>query len=282
MKHKKRNPDSIPTFLYHYQALGEPNGALEQRLRTTLSEKTIYCSRFDQLNDPFENNPRFDVEDFHAFAKTPAGAKFLAGLSKAPPQQTQQLRAALEKDPVTRAKVIDGIRLKTKLLANERWRIYCLSATPTNNLLWAHYGAGHSGICLPFDTRNFDFSSIFRVRYFESVPRLRLGGTEDDWAVEFLLKKSSHWEYEQEYRILARPSAYAAPFRNLAAVSNGHILKLPNGALRTVIVGCRGDLQRVRQILSECKETAVSVIRAVADMHSTDVTIPELADLRVG
>lgn len=71
-------------------------------------------------------------------------------------------------------------------------------------LMWSHYSNGHKGYCLEFDP-NLDldfFESVRKVTYQDEYPYINLLSDGNEEIVNALLVKSSHWCYEQEYRII--------------------------------------------------------------------------------
>lgn len=69
-----------------------------------------------------------------------------------------------------------GERAMRARVAENYWRkgMCCFSASrsayPDNLLLWSHYGGGHKGFCLEFDTRADMFEKVHAVRYVPRIP----------------------------------------------------------------------------------------------------------------
>jgi len=82
--------------------------------------------------------------------------------------------------------------------------VLSLSASSNNILLWSHYAAGHSGICLEFlatETTPF-FGRAQQVDYQVEYPRVYLHD-DPEWHIKsFLLTKANAWTYEEEWRII--------------------------------------------------------------------------------
>jgi hypothetical protein len=57
------------------------------------------------------------------------------------------------------------------------------------------------------------------------------------------------WEDEREYRLIAQESDNAINHETLMTTNN--LLKLPEGALLSVIVGCHGPFDAVRSLVAE-------------------------------
>jgi Protein of unknown function (DUF2971) len=89
--------------------------------------------------------------------------------------------------------------------------VCCLSKNPLNLLMWAHYASCHTGFVvefsIPIKERSSDINATisedlnclvpFPVVYKKDKPIIGKISTKD-----FLLTKSTDWEYEQEERVL--------------------------------------------------------------------------------
>lgn len=96
--------------------------------------------------------------------------------------------------------------------------VLCLSENPSSLLMWAHYAEGHVGYRLTFDTEKWQgFQGVEKVLYQDKYPEV------DVWSLvhEFIksgqhnhsasdaagkvsvLRKSSEWEYEHEWRLIS-------------------------------------------------------------------------------
>ena len=52
----------------------------------------------------------------------------------------------------------------------ELHRVYCLSERCDSSLMWSHYTASHTGICLEFDALAVPFIHAERVIYRKTYP----------------------------------------------------------------------------------------------------------------
>ncbi len=85
----------------------------------------------------------------------------------------------------------------------------CFSERNDHILMWSHYGNGHRGFCLEFDTSFIPFrENLFKVTYSNEYPKWKIasiasnaekGFKEDD--IRHLLHKYETWKYEKEWRI---------------------------------------------------------------------------------
>jgi hypothetical protein len=85
--------------------------------------------------------------------------------------------------------------------------ILCFSRNWDNLLLWSHYGASHTGICLGFDIPEGDSIANYDtdVIYQPNVLKIRcLEDVNFDLANRLLRTKHESWSYEQEVRMFVR------------------------------------------------------------------------------
>lgn len=119
--------------------------------------------------------------------------------------------------------------------------VLSLSGKNDNILMWGHYADGHKGYCLEFNRERLENwlkvipAKLAKVDYMNSYPTLRdflecvkngIGSSLDGL---FLLRKSSHWGYEEEWRAIVNIDwKVAAP----------QIHSFPEQILTGVIFGC--------------------------------------------
>jgi len=83
--------------------------------------------------------------------------------------------------------------------------VTCFSESPDNTLLWSHYGGGHRGICLEFDTSSPLLNRLHPVRYTDDLTELDavdllLSDKMD--VLNLVLTKALCWSYEREWRAI--------------------------------------------------------------------------------
>ncbi|MFZ0680264.1 DUF2971 domain-containing protein [Candidatus Binatus sp.] len=104
--------------------------------------------------------------------------------------------------------------------------ILCLSKIRSDILMWSHYADGHKGLCLEFDgSANSDFFGAAQPVEYSDYSPLPLDKDSGSQMARIVLTKSTHWAYEQEYRIIL-------PNQACTAVS------FPKELLTAVIFGC--------------------------------------------
>lgn len=119
----------------------------------------------------------------------------------------------------------------------------CLSATPDNLLMWAHYAQSHEGFVIGFNAEHEFLTCPKRsywprkVVYQELRPSVVVSNTEFNPIVAYFTK-SKHWEYEDEYRVIRKPEGIMP----LGSDQNRfpiYLFDLPASAINEVVVGCR-------------------------------------------
>jgi hypothetical protein len=80
--------------------------------------------------------------------------------------------------------------------------ISCYSQDNRTELLWAHYGSAHYGVCLGIETSrdNTCFQQLEQVKYVDVLPKIKLLSHMGGSLVELYTTKSSSWSYEREVR----------------------------------------------------------------------------------
>jgi hypothetical protein len=82
--------------------------------------------------------------------------------------------------------------------------ILCFSRNWDNLLLWSHYGASHTGICLGFDIPDGEPGTNYDTDVLYQPNLLQIRCPEDlnfDLASRLLRTKHESWSYEQEVRM---------------------------------------------------------------------------------
>ena len=87
--------------------------------------------------------------------------------------------------------------------------IYCLSANPSDILMWAHYANAHRGFCVEYErTPENSLGRLAQpVVYRDEIPSVSTRDLTGDTSRldDLWLTKSKHWEYEMEWRLLQMP-----------------------------------------------------------------------------
>ena len=115
--------------------------------------------------------------------------------------------------------------------------------------MWSHYADKHKGICLEFSTRDEVMCCPLRVEYPQEFPVIRVYSNDLEDNLRPFLTKADVWEYEHEYRLIAQERGVATADETL--ITDNNLLRLPETALLSVIVGCQGDYGEVERLIAE-------------------------------
>ena len=193
--------DQVPPRLYKYQGYSA-------RTLTALKMRAIWFGSPSGFNDPFDCAVplRFgpvtarDCQRLVTESSDPEWAALIHDrqLFSAEGLPTEAMRTQVE--GVAR-KTVEDISEDTYLKRG----VACFSETCDNLLLWSHYGAGHRGLCLEFDTSSPFLNRLHRVQYSDEVPEIdlvemTLGRTQK--MISLLLTKATCWSYEREWRAI--------------------------------------------------------------------------------
>jgi hypothetical protein len=240
------------TRLFHYQKFNA------DWLRMAVLDGKIYFSNPNNFNDPWDCQPYYYVPtETEPELREQYIKKFTAKESDG------HSAANLRHDQQYFESVINKFSVLMTSAIQEQYRIYCLSTHSDSTLMWSHYANNHRGVCLEFKCDNEVFGGAMRVNYIDKYPPL-------DFTCDPLLPlitKSSAWSYEDEYRVVALEK-FIDPSVALPGMirTKENFLKLPHGALQSVIMGCLIEKDRasqLQQIIDEQCHRRVALRRAV-------------------
>ncbi|MES2557205.1 MAG: DUF2971 domain-containing protein [Bacteroidota bacterium] len=121
--------------------------------------------------------------------------------------------------------------------------VLSLTTENDNLLMWSHYSDSHKGFCIGLDSSEIykAIGGMFgKVIHSDRFPEIPLFGDPTNTMIEILTTKSTHWEYEEEYRLT---KAYSA--------KTSHIL--PNEAFKEIILGVNISEQFADEIIQLVK-----------------------------
>jgi hypothetical protein len=252
--------------LYHYQ------GPRLDRVEDILKNKRVYFSNPVDFNDPWDCQPFFDSINLDdATRREKWGLHLERDLAKLPIDAQTTLRSLPGQWYHHKAVLRNVIEKMTAghIKAARQWRIYCLTPYPDSLLMWAHYGEKHQGICLEFDGKR-QFGLGYRVNYMDKLVLV----WPDDFRNEtvgkaMVLTKSKEWEYEHEYRMMAREEALDPTF---PVTTKNNYFPLPTGALTALIMGWAADKQKIRDLVRKLWPD-LKVRRAIKRPHEYHLDI---------
>ena len=189
-----------PKVLYRYRHL---QGDHREWTRRILTDSVLYFANPLSFNDPFDCKVHYRS----SLSPKQLKLKYTDLLKKKLPKLNRKmLRGKVVSDLATLnpnefiAQMESGLQDTVNRIG-----VLSLSATNSNILLWSHYAAGHTGLCLKFlATSNTDFFGYSQpVEYSSNYPEIDLLNSSAGEQVQaFLLTKAIDWKYEQEWRII--------------------------------------------------------------------------------
>lgn len=187
----------LPAAIYKYIPVDSDERI--DRLKRLISG-WLYFSSPLYFNDPFEMSPVLIAPGRDDFKKTLRGM----GIN-------HKFFSKSARDKIL-GRIASTLANRTEYAVSKEWLesigVACFGTEYTDLLMWAHYAANHTGLCLSFDTSYKLFSSVREVRYTVDRPHVSSVSfiQEDEELVKsVLLHKSPHWAYEKEWRAVKRP-----------------------------------------------------------------------------
>ncbi|WP_281932485.1 DUF2971 domain-containing protein [Roseibium album] len=154
-----------------------------------------------------------------------------------------------------------------KLIANVSEKLGFISfshhwSSPT---MWGHYAADHSGVCCGFDIPEPYIKQIQYVPELRPFNSLALTDEEvfDSEAEYARSTKSSHWEYESEWRLPAKLTEQEIKDKLQGKSERFFVPFGGNLRLREVIIGARSDTtsEQIRSALSSEDNVVIKTAR---------------------
>ena len=234
-------------FLYHWQP------ANLGRLEVTLREGTIYCSKPSDFNDPWDCRPFFNTDLLDDPQVRQKHIEWAVDICRRDGRMSDEDIAKMARQLENRDLLDEKIREVTngtQEVVMNRYRVYCMCPDASNQLMWAHYADSHRGICLEFNGKNEVICAALEVQYFNALPVTKAYSNDLKENLLPLLAKSDAWQYENEFRLVTQEKSNTTGHDTLLT-ENGQ-LKLPEGALSGIIIGCQGPYDEVRQLVQNC------------------------------
>lgn len=159
-----------------------------------IEKEQLYCADYRKLNDPFEGQ---------FFVIIRQGA-FSLGFSSGFDRIEKQINKILK-----------------------HLKICSLSKDLNDVRMWSFYANDHKGIAIEIDFTGFE-NDVAKVHYLEALPEYNL---KTHNPAEILTKKTMHWCYESEYRVIQENDYYSVKGRISAVylgqrISDVHMDKL--------------------------------------------------------
>lgn len=237
-----------------------------------LKNKSICFSDIDMFNDPFEGS-----------------GEYLYELSSEEREYWDSISYGISETVVQYVK--EDQREKVKF----NRRVWCVTETCVNDLMWAHYADSHKGVCAGYTEENIRRACdrFEKIVYLQKPTAVDIRANTDMSVIEGLLfQKSASWKYEKEWRALCtlRESdiesfrdieslrdndnsddrAYLYRFNRSRRTSSGRaeVLRSPRYILREcppseIYLGLRISRDDENEIIQICKDQKIPAFRMV-------------------
>ncbi|MCF5873921.1 DUF2971 domain-containing protein [Aeromonas veronii] len=224
-----------PEFFYKYRPI-DSNGNFQDdyAIDALIKNKAIFSSRTN-FNDLFDSK-------IELIKPTPFQLKEI--MVRVNKHERNFIRKLIHNGEFTYAGIefIQELESKFNKLIDS-YAFYCISSTPTSNLMWSHYANSHKGFCIEFKSK---FMPAEKVIYQDEIPKLNItdiflsslnliSGEDVGMHIwQCLRTKLIEWNYESEYRFQANNSMGRIP-----ADKQFIIIPYNPDFVESVIFGCR-------------------------------------------
>ncbi len=241
-----------PKFLYRYFPIDKYTE--DKYTERIFKHNELYFRNPNKFNDPFDCKALltfkrdWNLEEYIKFVKNNAIDSIGRNLNNKEKQSYKEMAIEVFKNSdrnQLNRNFNNTIKEGLAKSINE-FRILCLSEKYNDILMWSHYADGHRGFVLQLNTeallQNFKHPPQ-KVFYSpeESFPSIK-DFNERNHTHMFLITKSSHWEYEGEWRIFMQDEDNPE--------KEGKVYKFKNGLITGIILGCE---------MKNCKKKKISV-----------------------
>jgi hypothetical protein len=218
--------DQDASVLFKYRSMATVE-AVEHTI-DILKNRRFFCPAPDSFNDPFEcrANISFDA---------PLEVKNERAQKQLMKQNCNITKADAEKYAPTLWKEVEkGGPDRIRSMLYKDAGVVSFSTINDDILMWAHYTGGHNGVCIKFhctEKNHVDdfFERAYPVQYQKQLPKVNFytdGPIKKMQA--FILTKSEHWNYEQEWRIIVPD-----------AIRKSRYISVPEGVITAIYLGCK-------------------------------------------
>jgi hypothetical protein len=236
----------VPGHLYKYRTI--------DRVKQLLESHSIYFSSCEQLNDPFESAINL-LTDYTP--KQYYDSFIFAGFSS-------QLAKELTRQVFDGT--IDGDAIIKELTKGVISSVgyFCMTSSPDNLLMWAHYADSHRGVCLKFEILKDLDSFLVPVKVDYNSQYINFDCLSSN-LLDVLRRKSPDWEYEDEYRVIK--------------TDHQGLWKIKQDCLVEIIFGCRTskeDKESIKSLASTSGFTNITYFEAREKKDSYGLDICEI------
>lgn len=163
--------------------------------------------------------------------------------------------------------------IKKELRDHYERGICCFSTTHSNSLLWSHYADKHQGLCIGYSTNRRPKPVLSKVVYggsrviktstiYQSIIKDEAQASEE-LERDFLLRKSSDWCYENEWRLIGAQGLKSSPML-LTDVTFG--MRCPTSVIHMVSRALAGRQSPVKFYEMRMGSNEYSLVRSELDI----------------
>lgn len=243
---------------------------IDKNILNVLKNESLKFSSRNDLNDPFELYPYFEPIETEKpeLLNEPDDKEYLVNLLKYIPKEVLDTMPKAEwlallrntrnmKNPYKIKNPKNWIKgyfrdLVPNLLRilNDTFGILSLSENPLNIPMWAHYSDNNKGFAIGFDTKNeyffekhnreLDYRNLRKVNYSTDRPTIKDIYNPDE-IFDTFFNKSTHWSYENEWRVCRRLEDADDIIQNDG--KKLHLFKFNPNIIKEIYFGLRSELK---------------------------------------
>lgn len=237
-----------PLFFYKFVSFAR---------KDILTNGMIRFAPIGSFNDPFELEPSI----------TPYSKKFLQYINEISERDLKKITMT-EADYVYSAERVDSIEYYRDKYKAEvgKYGVLSLSSNDTINqlltvsmperkdprtniLLWSHYADSHKGFVIEFRADFVEGVKLEKVEYSDIRHVVTFEDIDENNFDNIFFRKSSDWEYEQEYRAVL-------PLSNASEIHDErfHLYKINKSSINSITFGCAMSEEEKKIIMDIVKK----------------------------
>jgi hypothetical protein len=220
---------------------------------------SIRLTQPSAFNDPFELLPEVVMPT--GTPEQPISIQFDIGAERRnPAEEIEHVPDGWQSSDPTSRQIVQQL--------NSLIGIFCMSRRNDSLLMWAHYANDYTGAVVEFDSTHEFFAGQIEVEYKPLRPKRHINaytGATAPIPVAELCTKSTQWEYEHEVRIIRCLTDCQATGKNDPRGFPIYTKKLPDGCIKSIILGERTPVKEQREVYTRLKETNVALSLAAID-----------------
>ena len=223
-----------------------------QRVLTCLPEVgdgTLRATQPSALNDPFECATTKTFVETDSYAGNRQLSTVLTNIHESTPVSEDDVLAARERY---------GSLYMRELMSNQlsrRFGVIAFASSPYHPLMWSHYTVDGSGFVIAYDVEELRLLCLAEdylrpLDYSKKPPFIMDYPVLSDASniLIFLARKSDHWEYEQEWRLIVELNATIGTGQRDAHDQPINLVRIPNRAVTKVFFTERTPAKTVDEV----------------------------------